>query len=491
MNHNFPSITFFFLIIFCSSYSWSQQPEVVSQIIDAYEEFREPSINKRRIKRHDIEPLISKLSGHPMFEVQKIGESIEGRDLNLVSLGRGETDVFLWSQMHGDESTATMAMFDLLNFFAADSFGSEKKELLESVKLHFLPMLNPDGAEVFRRRNALGVDVNRDALRLQSPEAQTLKRIRDSLDAEFGFNLHDQSRYYNAQGTGKPATISFLAPAYDFAKSINQKREDAINLIVVMNQELQEHIPGHVGRYNDDFEPRAFGDNIQKWGTRTILVESGGFPKDPEKQEIRKFNFIGLIAALFSISNESYKEADLFDYEAIPENDSKLVDLKLTGLEYELLGDSYIIDLGINQFQVPTENSEGFYYRGNIVDQGDLSTNYGYRTEDLSGYSIKLGGIYPEALTSLSDLEDLDLAKVLNDGFSYVKVLDLPDNRNHTKYPIQVVGEDFRIPERLEIGSDATFFIEKDGQLKYVLINGFIVGLEDVGEQVKNGLILK
>ena len=116
--------------------------------------------------------------------------------------------------MHGNEPTATQAIFDILNFMASSDFSGEKTEILKSVRLHFLPMLNPDGASVFKRRNTLSIDINRDALRLQSPEGRTLKRVRDSLEAEFGFNLHDQSTYYNAERTPRPATISYLAPAY-------------------------------------------------------------------------------------------------------------------------------------------------------------------------------------------------------------------------------------------------------------------------------------
>ncbi|GAH27551.1 unnamed protein product, partial [marine sediment metagenome] len=58
---------------------------------------------------------------------------------------------------------------------------------------------------------------------------------------------------------------------------------------------IQKYAPGQVGRYNDDFEPRAFGDNIQKWGTSTILIESGGFQNDTEKQEIRKLNYVSIL----------------------------------------------------------------------------------------------------------------------------------------------------------------------------------------------------
>ena len=290
---NFKNISFFiFLLGFLTiSVSCAQEKELYKELYNSYEDFKEESIEKRRFTQVEIQPLIEKFKEKENFEVTKVGESIEGRPLQLISIGEGEVDVFLWSQMHGDESTATMAIFDILNFLDSEAFSKKKEEMLKNVKLHFLPMLNPDGAERFQRRNLLGVDINRDALRLQSPESKTLKRVRDRLDADFGFNLHDQSTYYNAERTAKPATISYLAPAYNYEKSINDVRAAAMQVIVQMNDILQEYAPGQVGRYNDDFEPRAFGDNIQKWGTSTILIESGGYPNDPEKQEIRKLNF--------------------------------------------------------------------------------------------------------------------------------------------------------------------------------------------------------
>ena len=238
--------------------------------------------------------------------------------------------------------------------------------------------MNPDGAERFQRRNALGIDINRDALRLQSPESRILKRIRDSLDADFGFNLHDQSRYYNAFRTEKPATISYLAPAYNYAKSVNKVRSDAMRVIVMMNRIIQKYAPGQVGSYNDAFEPRAFGDNLQKWGTSTILIESGGYQNDREKQEIRKLNYVSILSAIFSIADQSYKKAPLSEYEAIPRNDRKLFDVKLENMSYNLLGNTYTLDVGINHYEYDLPGNEDFYYRSGVVDQGDLSTYYGY-----------------------------------------------------------------------------------------------------------------
>ncbi|WP_029035515.1 M14 family metallopeptidase [Salinimicrobium terrae] len=491
MKYRYSKIAFLVLFLFNSLWTLSQEEEVITKILENYEDYKETSLQDRRFTYSDLQPLIAKWEDHPAVDVRKVGESIEGRDLMLLSMGAGKTDVFLWSQMHGDESTATMAIFDLLNFLTDDSFSEEKKEILSELRLHFLPMLNPDGAEGFERRNALGIDVNRDALRLQSPEGKTLKRVRDSLEADFGFNLHDQSRYYNAEGSYHPATISFLAPAYNYEKDINEVRGNAMKVIVQMNEQLQTSIPGKIAKYNDDFEPRAFGDNIQKWGTSTILVESGGYPDDPEKQVIRKLNFSAILAALFSISDEDYLSADISDYQKIPENDSKLFDLKLTGLNYELLGENYILDLGINRAEVPAKAEKGFYYRSRIADQGDLSTNFGYETLDVSGYTLIPGKVHSEMMTNLEALANLDFQDLLSRGIAYVKVKDLKEDQDFTKYPIQIVGAKYQIPEKLEIGVNPTFFLEKGGELGYAIINGFVIKLDEEDLQIDNALILK
>ena len=468
----------------------AQPKDLVQELWDSYKEFKEESITHRRFQHEDIVPLIKRLEQNNNFTVNKVGESIEGRDLFLISVGSGEIDVFLWSQMHGDESTATMAIMDIFNFITSNRFSAEKNNLFKKLRLHFLPMLNPDGAEVFQRRNALGIDVNRDALRLQSPEGKTLKRIRDSLDAQFGFNLHDQSKYYNALGTAKPATISFLAPAYNFEKDVNEVRGNAMKVIVGMNEVLQLFAPGQVAKYNDDFEPRAFGDNIQKWGTSAILIESGGFLEDPEKQEIRKLNFVAILSAVFSIANEDYKQKELRDYNKIPENDSKLYDLKLTGLEYELLGEDYILDVGIN-LQESGNKKRGFYSRASIADLGDLSTNYGYKSHDVTGYKVKWGKVYPTTITSLDKLKTLDFQKLLSDGYTYVKVNNIPDNVHFTNHPVQVVKKDFKVPSRLEVGVNPTFLLEKEGVPKYAVINGFFYNIEKLETSSVNGLILR
>lgn len=470
----------------------SQNADITTNLYETYEKYKESSLSKRRIKHHELQPLFLKHATNKAFTVKKVGESIEGRALNLISMGSGKTNVLLWSQMHGNEPTATQAIFDILNFLASDDFQNEKKEILENLTIHFLPMLNPDGAERFQRRNLLGVDINRDAVRLQSPESKTLKHVRDSLNADFGFNLHDQSAYYNAELTEKPATISYLAPAFDYEKTISEKRGSAMKIIVFMNNIIQKYAPGQAGRYNDDFEPRAFGDNIQKWGTSTILIESGGYANDAEKQEIRKLNYVSILSAIYTIAKENYKEIPIDEYEKIPENDRKLFDLKIVNATYNLLGKDYVLDIGMNRLEVEKEGNNDFWYSSRIIDQGDLSTYYGYETLNASGFTIKQGEIYPNNLIDFRDLKDIDSFDLLQQGYTYVRVANIPPEMLESPIPMNILDSTYELPDlELKVGINPTFLLEKDGKPQYAIINGFLIDLISGKSVFKNAMIYR
>lgn len=480
---------FLFLLINVIGYS---QKDMTSDLYRTYERYKEPTLNERRIKHKDLQPLISKFSNDSLFTVRNVGQSIEGRSLSLISIGSGKTNVLLWSQMHGDEPTATQAIFDILNFLESGDFSEEKKEILSKLTLHFLPMLNPDGAEVFQRRNALGIDVNRDAAMLQSPEGQILKRMRDSLQADFGFNLHDQSKYYNAERTPKPATISYLAPAFNYEKDTNTVRANAMKVIVFMNRILQKYAPGQVGRYNDDFEPRAFGDNIQKWGTSAILIESGGYPGDAEKQEIRKLNYVSVLSAIYTIAMGNYNDMPLEEYGKIPENDRKLFDLKITGATYRLMGHDYILDLGIDRPEVDDKDHSNFYYSSRIIDQGDLSTYYGYETLNANGYTLLPGKVYPYAIKSMMELAEVDINFLLKSGYTYVRMAKLPKTPEEANLPMQLLSMDYKVPDfHLQVGINPTFVLEKDNKLRYAVVNGFLIDLSTGKGDFKNGIIYR
>jgi len=465
-----------YLLFIIPFFALSQQNSFSENLFTDYETYKESSITQRMFKHSDIQPLIEKLKLEKGFRVVTLGKSIQGRTISMISIGNGATNVLLWSQMHGDESTATMAIFDIFNYL------KKNKEILNNVTLHFIPMLNPDGAEVFKRRNAIGIDINRDALRLQSPESRILKMARDSVQADFGFNLHDQSKYYNAEQTNKPATISYLAPAYNYEKDINETRGNAMKIIVEMNDIIQKYTPGQVGRYSDEFEPRAFGDNIQKWGTSTILVESGGYKDDPEKQFIRKLNFVSLLGAIHSISTNNYKNTSINKYLEIPKNDRKLFDIKLTNVTFQYLEKKYTVDLGINMAQMNSKDQNNSNPIGYLREIGDLSTYYGYENIDAKNMTFKIGKTYPKILSSLDEIENLNFETLLQDGYTTVAMDHIPDELIFTKYPVKFIAvndimitRDNTIPKSpLQLGSQPTFLLTKNEELYYAIINGVV-----------------
>ena len=123
----------------------------------------------------------------------------------------------LWSQMHGDEPSATPALARRRLHAAGAATRPSTRLILERLTLLLVPMLNPDGAERYERRNAQAIDINRDALQLATPEGQLLKRLRDRFQPELGFNLHDQNRRTTVGETGVLATIALLAVSGDAA----------------------------------------------------------------------------------------------------------------------------------------------------------------------------------------------------------------------------------------------------------------------------------
>jgi Zinc carboxypeptidase len=352
-------------------------------LYESHPKFKEKVLKRRRLVHADIVLLIEKLKSDKLFNVSIIGKSVENRDIFQIKIGTGPTKVLLWSQMHGDEPTATMAIFDIFNFFADNkNFVSFKKDILTNCTLYFVPMLNPDGAERFMRRNALGIDLNRDALQLRSPESVLLKKLQHELKPDFGFNLHDQSPRYTVGNTSNLAAISFLATAYNVARDINPIRLRSMQLIVSMNRVLQNFIPNLVGRFSDEFEPRAFGDNIQKWGTTLILIESGGYIGDNEKQYIRKLNFVSILSGLHAIAGKYYESDTVEAYNLIPENGKANFDIIIRNAKIKMAERNVIVDIGINIEQLPN-SKKGFNVKTIIEDIGDLSTYYG--TKEIDG----------------------------------------------------------------------------------------------------------
>lgn len=459
---------------------------------DNYENYKEKSFSRKRFSHKELFSFTEKIKTNPKFEVASVGKSIENRDIFLIKIGTGETKVLSWSQMHGDESTATMALFDLFNFFSADDkFNNLRDELLEKITLYFIPMLNPDGAEKFARTNALNIDLNRDALRLQFPESQTLKLIRDEIKPAFGFNLHDQNTRYSAGNTFKTATISMLAPPFNYEKEINTVRSNAMKLIVNIYNELSNFIPGHIGRWNDDFEPRAFGDNFIKWGTSSVLIESGGWKNDEEKQFIRKLNFVALLTGFQSIANKFYEDASVENYFKIPENEKYIFNLLFRNLNIIHKNKKYKVDIGINREEKNIEDTCNFYIESIIEEFGDLSTFFGNEEYDCAGMIIEECRVFDKEFSSINEIEKLNFKKLYEEGIAFVKLNSEKPDKKFTHLPINIIFNGADFDTEISPENPANFIIRKENKVKYAVINGFVFDAETNHSSIRNGLVIK
>jgi hypothetical protein len=354
------------------------------------ERFRVASITERRFTHAQFWTAVQPSLATGRLAVVGVGQSMQGRELRTVTFGSGPTKVFMWSQMHGDEATATMALADIFAFLASTQPSALRDRIRSDLTVTFLPMLNPDGAELFQRENAAGIDINRDVRRFSSPEARTLKAVRDKLEPDFGFNLHDQNARTRV-GEGLPAAIALLPPAADQAKSYGPVRTRARLIAAWLATDFGNAIKGRIAKYDDTFNPRAFGDLMQAWGTSTVLIESGALPDDPQKQRLRTFNAAAILGVLESIATKSYERADPRAYESLPYNRGGAYDLLITGASVVLPG----VGTSRNDVAINFDDSVA-KLGGHIREMGDLETVTALDTMNLAG---KFLHATPDALT--------------------------------------------------------------------------------------------
>ena len=471
-----PILHFAFCIFLLTPGLLRAEIDTTRNLWNQYPQYKETLIHNRFFKHSDVNTLVLKHAESPLFKHQVAGQSAEGLNIHHLVLGTGKIKILLWSQMHGDESTATMALFDLFNFFTVNDENNELRQfLLNNLELHFIPMLNPDGAQVWKRRNAQDIDINRDARSLSTPEGRILMNMVKQVQPAFGFNLHDQSVYYTAGPTNNTATISFLAPAYNEAREMNEVRKKATQVIVAMNKTLQQYIPGKVARYNDEFEPRAFGDNVQRMGVSTILIESGGYPNDPEKQQIRKLNFMALITAFESIAKGSFANEDISHYETIPHNSRNLYDLLLRNVTFQKAGQTFITNLAINRSQIKSKDYRTVNYRGMIEEIGDIEKIFGYDETDATGLTLHPGKskiMTRNEWQSLNPVEELALVK---QGFLYVKWRDDQSPTGMLKNRLLNITNEEKNEKEISLGEPANFVLMKNDKVVYAVINGYLV----------------
>lgn len=336
--------------------------------IELHKEYKANSLFGRYITLKDIEPLLSK------FQTEIIGTSVLGKPIYKYEIGTGKIRVFMWSQMHGNESTTTKALFDFFNVIHSQEAIGLK--LLQEFTFCFLPMVNPDGAELYTRENANKVDLNRDSVNLSQPESQLLRKTFEDFKPDFCYNLHDQRTIFGAGNDGNVATVSFLAPAFNESREINEVRAKAMNVIVAMNEELQNHIPNQVGRFDDGFNINCIGDMFTSLNVPTILFEAGHYQEDYYREYTRKMIFIALISGLKHIYENDVVDNEIAKYLSISQNNIVFYDFLYKNIKINYDGKEIITNFAA---QYKEELIDGtIQLNAYIAEIGELKGKFGH-----------------------------------------------------------------------------------------------------------------
>jgi len=357
-------------------------------------------LEERYISPKNLYDYIVKLE--ESVDVKIIGKSVQNKPIYQLKIGSGSKKILLWSQMHGNETTTTKALFEFIPWLTSEA----NNEYLKSFSFYIIPQLNPDGAELYKRNNFNDVDLNRDAIKLSQPESKCLVNLYNSITPDFCFNLHGQRTIYSVGNLKKSAVISLLSPSINVKNEINKAREKSILLIISLFNELNKNLSGHISRYKDDFNENCMGEYFTMNDTPTVLIEAGHYPNDYKREVTKKHVLNTLIFSTLSLFNKKYLNNSIDDYFKIPENKENYVDLILSGVTIYNEGEKHNDQMLALNYSESVKNGI-IHFTPYFVSFGIKLNFYGHRHVNLSReknntFSFKLG--FPLKNKELIDL---------------------------------------------------------------------------------------
>ena len=148
--------------------------------------------------------LIAHAICQPQVEYQRLGATVEGRDLDLLRVGepgKGRRNVWIIARQHPGETMAEWLVEGLLHRLLEED-DPVAGALLEKAVFYIVPNMNPDGS--FRgqlRNNAAGMNLNRawaEPTMERSPEVFLVRERMMATGVDFCLDVHgDEGLPYN------------------------------------------------------------------------------------------------------------------------------------------------------------------------------------------------------------------------------------------------------------------------------------------------------
>lgn len=168
-----------------------------------------------------------------IITLDTIGNSVEGRDLLLIKLGKGDKKIILCGSHHAREYITSTYLMKMVEEYAKaytdnSSFGDyDTKSLLDRVTIYVVPMVNPDGVNLVN--NGLNTVTNKDdvqAMALVRPTYREWKANINGVDLNRQYPAHWEEKYDNV---GRPASENF--------KGIDAATEPEVQAMMNLSEE--------------------------------------------------------------------------------------------------------------------------------------------------------------------------------------------------------------------------------------------------------------
>lgn len=186
---------------------WQESPEVAARFPDPAKHYDTPGLSQGRTTfttNAELSQWLRQLANSPMAGSTKTdlitaGTSQQGMPIQALLLTRAASTnlhdldasarptILLIGQQHGDEPAGSEALLAVAKELAQGSLAP----MLDQVNVLIVPRANPDGAANGRRTTANGLDMNRDHLLLQTPEAQALAKLSRNYRPIAVFDSHE------------------------------------------------------------------------------------------------------------------------------------------------------------------------------------------------------------------------------------------------------------------------------------------------------------
>jgi len=141
-------------------------------------------------RHHD---LVARIGGMPGVTQHELGRTLDGQPLDMLAMGTGAKQVWLYARQHPGETMAEWWMEGALELLT-DPNDAVATALRAKATLHLVPNMNPDGSRRGHlRTNAAGVNLNRewhDPSEDRSPEVLHVLKAMDATGVDFAMDVH-------------------------------------------------------------------------------------------------------------------------------------------------------------------------------------------------------------------------------------------------------------------------------------------------------------